>query len=279
MLRQVPASQIKTAVIEAVERSAYELPADYLQALALAQKQEQSPLGRSIILTLRDNAAYAQEQQIATCQDTGMAILLLEVGQDVHITGGDINQALETAVRYAYRNLRKSVVDDPLLRKNTGDNTPPIVTYQIVPGDQVRITVMMKGFGAELMSRLRMCAPAVGVEGVKRFVLETVEKAGPNACPPVIIGVGLGSSFDGVARLAKMALLRPLGTTNPITHLARLEKEWLDAVNALGIGPQGFGGSITALAVHIESYPTHIAALPVAVNLNCSAPRRATVVI
>jgi len=279
MLRQVPASQIKTAVIEAVERSAYELPADYLQALALAQKQEQSPLGRSIILTLRGNAAYAQEQQIATCQDTGMAILLLEVGQDVHITGGDINQALETAVRYAYRNLRKSVVDDPLLRKNTGDNTPPIVTYQIVPGDQVRITVMMKGFGAELMSRLRMFAPAIGVEGVKRFVLETVEKAGPNACPPVIIGVGLGSSFDGVARLAKMALLRPLGTTNPIPHLAQLEKEWLDAVNALGIGPQGFGGSITALAVHIESYPTHIAALPVAVNLNCSAPRRATVVI
>ncbi len=279
MLRQVPISRIEAAVIEAIERSAYQLPEDYLAALAVAQEREQSPLGRSIILTLRDNAAYAQEQRVATCQDTGMAILALEIGQDVHLTGGDINRALESAVRHAYRNLRKSVVADPIQRGNTGDNTPPIVTYQIVPGDKIRLTVMMKGFGAELMSRLRMFPPSAGVEGARQFVLETVEKAGPNACPPVIIGVGLGSSFDGVAGLAKKALLRPLGSVNPVPHLARLEEEWLAAVNDLGIGPQGFGGSVTALALHIESYPTHIAALPVAVNLNCSAPRRATIVI
>lgn len=279
MLRQVSVSQIKAAVVEAIERSAYELPDDYLQAMTRAQELERSPLGRSIILTLRENATYAREQQIATCQDTGMVVLEVSVGQDVHLIGGDINKALATAVREAYKNLRKSVVGDPLLRTNTKDNTPPIVSYEIVPGDRVRITLMMKGFGAEMMSRLHMFPPAAGVEGVKQFVLETVEKAGPNACPPVIIGVGLGSSFDGVAHLAKKALYRPLGTFNDKPHLARLEKEWLDAVNALGIGPQGLGGSVTALAVHIESYATHIAALPVAVNLNCSAPRRAMVEI
>jgi fumarate hydratase subunit alpha len=279
MLRQVPVSEIKAAVVNALERSVYELPDDYLQALAKAQQEEESPLGRSIILTLRDNAAYAQAQRIATCQDTGMAIFALEIGQDVHLMGGEIGAALEAAVREAYRNLRKSVVSDPLLRRNSGDNTPPIVTYHIVPGDRVTIRVMMKGFGAELMSRLRMFPPAVGIEGVKQFVLETVEKAGPNACPPVIVGVGLGSSFDGVAHLAKKALFRPLGSPNRDAHLDKIEKEWLAAVNGLGIGPQGFGGSVTALAVHIESYPTHIAALPVAVNLNCSAPRRVTVEI
>ncbi|MDX1414563.1 MAG: fumarate hydratase [Candidatus Promineifilaceae bacterium] len=279
MLRQVPVSQIEAAVIEAIERSAYELPADYLRALSYAREQEHSPLGQSILLTLLENSAYAQDQQIATCQDTGMAIIHMTLGQDVHLVGGDINQALNSAVARAYKDLRKSVVSDPLLRQNSGDNTPPIVSFQIVPGSQVQITVMMKGFGAELMSRLRMFPPAAGVEGVKEFLLETVEKAGPNACPPVIIGVGLGSSFDGVAALAKKALLRPLGTSNPKPHLEKLEREWLEAVNNLGIGPQGFGGTFTALAVHIESYPTHIAALPAAVNLNCSAPRRATVTI
>ncbi len=208
-----------------------------------------------------------------------MAILSLEVGQDVHLTGGDIDVALQTAVREAYRPLRKSVIDDPLLRNNTGDNTPPIVYYNLVPGDQLKITLMMKGFGAEMMSRLEMFPPAVGLSGVKRFVVETVERAGPNACPPVIVGVGLGSSFEGVAMLAKKALMRPLDQPNPRAHLAQLARELLDEINALVIGPQGFGGSVTALALHIESHPTHIAALPVAVNLNCSAPRPATVTI
>ncbi len=208
-----------------------------------------------------------------------MAILHLKIGQDVHFTGGLLKEALALAVRDAYKPLRKSVVADPLRRNNTGDNTPPIVYTEIVPGDQVQITVMMKGFGAEMMSRLKMFPPSVGVEGVKGFVLETVEKAGPNACPPVIVGVGLGSSFDGVGLLAKKALMRPLNQPNPDSYLAQLEEEWLGAINALGIGPQGLGGSVTALAVHIEHYPTHIAALPVAVNMNCSAPRRATITI
>lgn len=278
-MREIPVSRVQTAVEEALAQSVSQLPADYLQALKAAQQQERSPVGQSILLMLQDNAAYAQAEGIPTCQDTGMAVLSLTVGQEVHFSGGALAEALHTAVRNAYHPLRKSVVADPIQRTNTGDNTPPIIHYLLVPGDQVQITVMMKGFGAELMSRLQMFPPSVGVAGVKQFVLETVEKAGPNACPPIIVGVGLGSSFDGVAALAKKALMRPLGQPNPQPHLAQLEAEWLAAINALGIGPQGFGGTVTALAVHIESYPTHIAALPVAVNLNCSAPRRATITL
>lgn len=279
MIRGIHVRDVQSAVESAISRSAYELPADYLQALAAARQQEQSDLGQSILLMLQDNAAYARTEQIPTCQDTGMAILLLEVGQDVHFMGGSLTAALADAVRHAYQPLRKSVVGDPLQRQNTGDNTPPVIHTEIVPGDQVHITMMMKGFGAEMMSRLQMLPPAAGEEGVKRFVLETIEQAGPNACPPLIVGVGLGSSFDGVGLLAKKALLRPLGRPNPQPHLAQLEAEWLVAINELGIGPQGLGGTVTALAVHIESYPTHIAALPVAVNLNCSAPRRITMTI
>lgn len=279
MIREISVQTIQATVREMIEEATYHLPDDYLQALAAAQQREQSALGRSIILTLQDNAAYAQAEQIPTCQDTGMAILSLEVGQDVHFTGGSLHESLETAVCQAFQPLRKSVVADPIQRSNTGDNTPPLINYQIVAGDRVRITILLKGFGAELMSRLKMFPPSVGVSGVKQFVLETIEKAGPNACPPVIVGVGLGSSFDGVARLAKKALMRPLSTANPQPHLAQLEQVLLDEINALGIGPQGFGGSVTALAVHVESYPTHIAALPVAVNLNCSAPRRSTITL
>lgn len=279
MVREIHVNTVQSAVRKLIEEAAYRLPDDYLQALATAQQREQSPIGRSIILTLRDNAAYAQEERIPTCQDTGMAILSLEIGQEIHFAGGDVNNALEKAVSEAYQPLRKSIVADPLQRTNTGDNTPPIVYYQIVPGDQLEITIMLKGFGAELMSRLEMFPPSAGLKGISQFVLETIQKAGPNACPPVIVGVGLGSSFDGVALLAKKALMRPLGQSNPHSHLAQLEKDWLAEINDLGIGPQGFGGSVTALAVNIESYPTHIAALPVAVNLNCSAPRRAKITI
>jgi fumarate hydratase subunit alpha len=279
VIREINVSTVQSAVQKLIEEAAYRLPDDYLAALAQAQEHEKSDIGRSIILTLRDNAAYAESERMPTCQDTGMAILSLEVGQDVHFTGGDINDALEEAVREAYRPLRKSMLADPVQRANTGDNTPPLVYYNLVPGDRLEITLMMKGFGAELMSRMEMFPPAVGMEGVKEFVLETVRRAGPNACPPVIVGVGLGSSFDGVALLAKKALMRPLDRPNPQPHLAKLESEWLEEINALGIGPAGFGGTVTALAVNIESYPTHIAALPVAVNLNCSAPRRATTTI
>lgn len=278
-MREIPVSIIEQAVLELISKAAYKLPRDYLEALEHAHYREVSEVGRSIIETLLENARYAEQQRIATCQDTGMAILHLEVGQEVLFVGGDLNEALTRGVRAAYQSLRKSVVRDPLLRENTGDNTPPIVHYEIVPGNKVRITALMKGFGAELMSALKMFPPSVGVGGVKRFVLETVEKAGPNACPPVIVGIGLGGSFEGVAYLAKKALMRPLGKPNPQPHLAQLERDLLEEINHLGIGPQGLGGKITALAVHIESYPTHIAALPVAVNLNCSAPRRAQVVL
>jgi fumarate hydratase subunit alpha len=262
MIREIHVDKVQSAVKNLIEEAAYLLPEDYLDALEEAQQLEQSPVGQSIILMLRDNADYSQKERIPTCQDTGMAIISLAIGQDVHFTGGDLKSSLESAVREAYGPLRKSIVADPLQRTNTGDNTPPIVTYEIVPGDQVEINVMMKGFGAELMSRLAMFPPSVGLHGIRQFVLETVEKAGPNACPPVIVGVGLGSTFDGVAALAKKALFRPLNEHNPISHLAELERQWR---------------TVTALAVNIESYPTHIASIPVAVNLNCSAPRRAKI--
>ncbi|RTI02476.1 fumarate hydratase [Thermus scotoductus] len=278
-MRAVPVERVRDAVASLLEEAACRLPRDYLEALEAARAQEESPLGASVLDFLLANARLAEAERVATCQDTGMAVLFLEIGQEVLFTQGDLFTALEEGVRRAYRGLRKSVVQDPLLRENTQDNTPPIVHYEIVPGDRVRIRALLKGFGAELMSALAMLPATAGEEGVKRFVLETVERAGPNACPPVIVGVGLGGSFDSVALLAKKALLRPLGTPNPKPHLAQLEKELLEAINALGIGPQGFGGRVTALAVHVESYPTHIAALPVAVNLNCSAPRRAEVIL
>ena len=278
-MRILPVTHLQEQVTQLLIQAAYQLPQDYLDALAQAQRQEASPLGQTIIQLLQENATFAQQEQVPTCQDTGMAILYLDVGQEVHFTGGELGQALEAAVRDAYAALRKSVVRDPLQRENTGDNTPPIVHFRLVPGDRVRVRALMKGFGGEMMSRLAMLTPADGREGIRRFVLETVERAGPNACPPVIVGVGLGSSFDGVAALAKEALLRPLGQPNPAPHLAQLEAELLEAVNGLGIGPQGLGGTVTALAVHVESAPTHIAALPVAVNLNCSAPRRAETVL
>ncbi len=279
MPRTLSVQLVGEKVRELLTASAYTLPADYLAALQAARERELSPLGGNVLTMLIDNAAYAEAERIPTCQDTGMALLFLEVGQDVHFVDGFLGAALHEAVAAAYGDLRKSVVDDPLLRRNTGDNTPPIVHTEIVPGDRVHITVLMKGFGAELMSRLQMFPPAVGEAGVKAFVLETVRLAGPNACPPIIVGVGLGGSFDSVGLLAKRALLRPIGSPNPLPHLAALEAELLAAVNDLQIGPQGFGGSTTALAVHVEAYATHIAALPVAVNLNCSAPRRARVEI
>lgn len=271
--------RVREAVAALLRDAVTRLPPDYLEALREAEAREPSPLGRKMLRLLLENAELAQRAGVATCQDTGIPVLFVQVGQDVHLTGGALREALEDAVREAYRDLRKSVVADPLLRHNTGDNTPPIVHYEVVPGDQVRIAALVKGFGAEMTSAVRMLPATAGEAEVKRFVVEVVRQAGPNACPPVIVGVGLGSSFDGVALLAKKALLRPLGTPNPKPHLARLERELLEAVNNTGVGPQGMGGRFTALAVHVESFPTHIAALPVAVNLNCSAPRRAEVVL
>ena len=278
-MKHLDAARITDAVEQALTTAASRLPADYLEALRRAGDAEQSPLAKDIIATLLENAQYAESEAIPTCQDTGMAVLFVELGQDVHVRGGDLRGALDEAVRRAYRSLRKSVVDDPLLRRNTGDNTPAIVHYEIVPGEGVRIDALMKGFGAESMSASAMLRPSEGIAGVKAFVLDVVRRAGPNACPPLIVGIGLGGSFDGVGLYAKRALLRPLGTPNPRAHLAALEAELLGEINALGVGPQGFGGMTTALAVHIEAGATHIAAIPVAVNLNCSAPRRTTVTL
>jgi fumarate hydratase subunit alpha len=279
VLREISVSEVEETIKALLLEAAYRLPNDYIEALDHAAKNETSAIGKSCLSLLLENSGYAESEKIPTCQDTGMAVLDLQVGQDIHFIGGDLYEALDRSVRKAYTNLRKSVVQDPLTRHNTTDNTPPIIHYEITAGDKLRITLLMKGFGAELMSALHMFPPSAGVVGVKKFVIETVEHAGPNACPPVIVGVGLGSSFDGVAYLAKKALMRPIGSHNSQPHLAKLEDELLEEINQLGIGPQGFGGRFTALAVHIESFPTHIAALPVAVNLNCSAPRRASIII
>jgi fumarate hydratase subunit alpha len=276
-VREVDVRALTGAVERALETAASRLPGDYLASLDRASRRETAPLAIDIISTLLDNARYAEVERIPTCQDTGMAVLFVEVGQDVHFIGGDVTAALNEGVRRAYRGLRKSIVGDPLVRANTGDNTPAQIHFEIVPGDGVRIDALMKGFGAEAMSRLTLLPPAAGRAGVKAFVVETVANAGPNACPPFIVGVGIGASFDAVGLLAKRALLRPLGVPSALAHVEQLERELLEEINALGIGPQGLGGATTALGVHIEVGATHIAAIPVAVNLNCSAPRRTCV--
>jgi len=278
-MRTIDVSEVRQAVAALLRQAAHRLPDDYIAAMQTAHSREQSPRGQQIIELLLENATYAQAQEIPTCQDTGMAILFVQVGQGVQFRGGDIGAALQAATRDAYTHLRKSVVADPLLRVNSGDNTPALVHWEIVPGDRLQITAMQKGFGAELMSRVQMFPPSVGVEGARQFVLETVERAGPNACPPLIVGIGIGGSLDTVALAAKKALLRPIGRISSAPHIAALETDLLQAINRLGIGPQGMGGIITALAVHIETLATHIAALPIAVNLNCSAPRRASVTL
>lgn len=228
-----------------------------------------------------ENYRLAEEKKMPICQDTGMACVFLEIGQDVHFTGGNLTEAVNEGVRRGYANgyLRKSVVKDPVRRGNTGDNTPAMLYTEIVPGDQVKITVAPKGFGSENMSAVRMFKPSAGIEGIKEFILETVEAAGPNPCPPIVIGVGIGGTFDKAALLAKKALLRDLGSHHPDPYYAELEKEMLEKVNALGIGPQGFGGRTTAIGLNIETMPTHIAGMPCAININCHVTRHKMEVI
>lgn len=223
------------------------------------------------------NADIAKNEKMPMCQDTGMTCVFVELGQEVHIVNGSIGDAINEGVRQGYTEgyLRKSVVKDPLDRVNTKDNTPAVIYYDIVPGDKLKITIAPKGFGSENMSRIKMLKPADGVEGVKEFIIEAVKLAGPNPCPPIVVGVGIGGTFDKAANLAKRALVRPTAVRNPNKFYADLEMELLDKINQLGIGPQGFGGRTTALAVNIETYPTHIAGLPVAVNINCHATRHA----
>ena len=238
-------------------------------------------MARTVLDKIVENYQIAAGEQVPICQDTGMACVFLEIGQDVHFVGGDLRLAVDEGVRRGYDKgyLRKSVVGDPVRRGNTGDNTPAMLYTEIVPGDQVKITVGPKGFGSENMSAIRMFKPSAGLQGIKDFILETVENAGPNPCPPMVIGVGIGGTFDKAALLAKKAIMRPLDTHHPDPFYAELEDEMLEKVNALGIGPQGFGGRTTALAVNIETFPTHIAGLPVAVNINCHVTRHQTEVL
>jgi fumarate hydratase subunit alpha len=274
-LREISASSITARIREMCKEANYLLPDDVSERIRACYKTEPWGPARDTLGKLVENMDIARNEQMPLCQDTGMACIFLELGQDAHITGGDLNEAVHEGVRQGYTDgyLRKSVVADPLRRKNTGDNTPAVITVDIVPGDQLTITVAPKGFGSENMSRLVMLPPSAGEKGVKDFVVETARLAGPNPCPPIVIGVGIGGSFDRVALLAKKALMRPITRHHPDKYYSDMEEDLLAKVNELGIGPQGFGGKTTALGLNIETHPTHIAGLPVAVNINCHVTR------
>lgn len=273
----VIAEQIKEMCIEAN----HFLSGDMKACLERAAEEEKAPLGKQILGQLKENLQIAGEDMIPICQDTGMAVVFLEIGQDVHFEGGSLENAVNEGVRRGYTEgfLRKSVVKDPFIRENTKDNTPAVIHYEIVPGDSVRITVAPKGFGSENMSRVFMLKPADGMEGVKNAILTAVRDAGPNACPPMVVGVGIGGTFEKCALMAKKALTRPAGEHSPIPYVKEMEQELLEQINGTGIGPGGLGGSTTAFAVHIDTYPTHIAGLPVAVNICCHVNRHVMRVI
>ena len=275
-MRTVKAEDISAAVAELCIRANKQLPEDIVRAMDSAREGEPWPVAKATLGVLCRNIEAAGNMDLPVCQDTGMACVFVSLGQDVHIEG-DFNAAVNEGVRRGYEQgyLRKSVVGDPLRRVNTGDNTPAAITVELVPGDRLELTVVPKGFGSENMSRLAMLKPADGVEGVKRFVLDTVKAAGSNPCPPIVVGVGIGGTFDKAAALAKHALLRPVDRPNQDEFYAALEADMLREINSLGIGPQGFGGRTTALAVNIETMPTHVAGLPVAVNISCHVTRRA----
>lgn len=254
---------------------------DILEAIQKFSKIEKSPIGKEILSQIEENAEIASDKNMPICQDTGMMVVFCEIGQDVHVTGGSLTQAINEGVKQGYEEgyLRKSVVKDPFYRENTKDNTPAIIHYDIVEGENIKLTLAPKGFGSENMSRIYMLKPADGLEGAKKAIIETVDQAGGNACPPMVIGVGIGGTFEKAAILAKKALLRPVGEYSSIEYIEELEKELLDKINSLGIGPQGLGGNTTALGVNIESFPTHIAGLPVAVNISCHVTRHISEVI
>ena len=274
-MKTINVNEIIKTVKELSIEANYYLPDDIKEAIEKAEKNEKWPIANNILNKILENSQIASAEKMPICQDTGMACVFIDIGQDVHITGGSLEEAINEGVRQGYAEgfLRKSVVKDPLHRVNTNDNTPALIYYNMVPGDKVKITVAPKGFGSENMSRIAMLKPSDGLEGVKNFVLETVRMAGPNPCPPIVIGIGIGGSFDKAAYLAKKALIRPVNENNTDEFYGNLEKELLEEVNKIGIGPQGFGGKTTALALNIETYPTHIAGLPVAVNINCHATR------
>lgn len=279
-MREINASLITETVKKLCIESNCHLSRDIKERIAELCDKEPWPQAKEILERIIENYEIADEKEQPICQDTGVACVFIKIGQDVHVNG-DINEAINDGVRQGYEEgyLRKSVVRDPLDRVNTGDNTPAMIYFELVPGDNIEITVAPKGFGSENMSKIAMLPPSDGLEGVKRFVLRTVEEAGPNPCPPIVVGVGIGGTFDKAAYLAKKALLRPVCERNQNSFYANLEEELLRQINELGIGPQGFGGKTTALAVNIEQFPTHIAGLPVAVNINCHVTRHKTEVI
>jgi len=280
-MRTVDASIITKEVKRMVIEANYFLPKDVMEALKSARENDDWKLSQDILDKIIDNAEVANNESVPMCQDTGMVVVFVKMGQEVVIENGFIEDAINEGIRQGYEEglLRKSVVGDPLNRVNTKDNTPGVINYEVVPGDKLTIMVAAKGFGSENMSRLKMLKPSEGLEGVKDFIIETVELAGPNACPPIVVGVGVGGTFEKVTLLAKKALMRDLDKYNDNPYYADLEKEMLEKINALGIGPQGFGGKTTALKVSIEYFPTHIAGLPVAVNINCHATRHKEVTL
>jgi len=280
-MREVTCEQITEAVKQLCMDANYELGADVVTAFRKAAQTEESAVGKEVIGQLIANAEIAAAERVPMCQDTGMGIFFVELGQDCRITGGRLYDAINEGIRQGYGEgyLRASVVQDPLVRQNTGDNTPGVIHVELVEGDRCTLHMAAKGFGSENMSRLKMLKPSDGIEGAKDFIIETVKMAGPNACPPMVIGVGLGGTFEKSAYLAKKSLLRPLGQRHARADVAELEEELIQEINALGIGPQGMGGRTTALDVHIEVFATHIAGLPVAVNINCHASRHKTAVL
>jgi len=274
-LRTIHVSEITKQIKEMCIEANHFLSEDVAECMQEAVEKEESPLGKQILCQLQENLEIAGKDMIPICQDTGMAVVFVRIGQEVHIEGGNLTDAINQGVHDGYTEgfLRKSVVGDPIQRENTKDNTPAVIYYEIVEGKQLELTLSPKGFGSENMSRIFMLKPADGIEGVKNAILSTVKEAGPNACPPMIVGVGIGGTFEKCALMAKHSLTRNLKEKSPIPHIRELEKEMLDKINCLGIGPGGLGGTVTAIAVNIETYPTHIAGLPVAVNICCHVNR------
>ena len=280
-MREINVNQITDVVERLCIEANTHLPGDVKDAICKCRATEDWDVAKGVLDKIIENYEIADANEVPICQDTGMACVFLEIGQDVHLVGGNLAEAVDEGVRRGYTNgyLRKSVVADPVLRGNTGDNTPAMLYTEIVPGDQIKITVGPKGFGSENMSQIRMFKPSAGLQGIKDFILEAVETAGPNPCPPMVIGVGIGGTFDKAALLAKKALMRPVDSSNPNPFYADLEKEMLEKVNGLGIGPQGFGGKTTAIGLNIETMATHIAGMPCAININCHVTRHKSEVI
>ena len=280
-MREISVNVIRDVIERLCIEANYYLPKDVKNAICKCREQEDWKIAESVLDNIIENYEIAENEDVPICQDTGMACVFLEIGQEVHFTEGSLYEAVHEGVRRGYEKgyLRKSVVKDPVRRGNTGDNTPAMIYTDIVDGDKVTITVAPKGFGSENMSAIRMFKPSEGIEGIKKFILETVEKAGPNPCPPMVVGVGIGGTFDKAALLAKKAVIRELGTHHEDPYYAELEEEMLVRINELGIGPQGFGGKTTAIGLNIETMPTHIAGMPCAININCHVARHKTEII